>query len=175
MHLAHKRLPRIFSALLLILTLCFNTATAQQTQSYPKIIGYFSMLNPISTYTNNKFSGNLSGVYVANFPFGINLIKSDNFGVSFEVSPSIRAENNTAKVTSIAFSPGALFRFQNNFAIIQRVAFETNGRFGVTTIFNKIIVKGKDASLFLAGPFATRLGNSAPVSLTTGLQIGVFF
>lgn len=133
------------------------------------------MLNPISTYTNNKFSGNLSGVYVANFPFGINLIKSDNFGVSFEVSPSIRAENNTAKVTSIAFSPGALFRFQNNFAIIQRVAFETNGRFGVTTIFNKIIVKGKDASLFLAGPFATRLGNSAPVSLTTGLQIGVFF
>lgn len=174
MHLALNQLPRIFS-ILLILTFCVNTASAQQTQSYPKIIGYFSMLNPISTYTNNKFSGNFSGVYVANFPFGINILKSDKFGVSFEISPSIRAENNTAKVTSVAFSPGAVFRFQNNFAIIQRVAFETSDRFGVTTIFNKIIVKGKDASLFLAVPFATRLGNSAPVSLTTGLQVGVFF
>jgi hypothetical protein len=111
MNLAPNQLPRIFSVLL-TLTFCVNIASAQQTQSYPKIIGYFSMLNPISTYTNNKFSGNFSGVYVANFPFGINILKSDSFGVSFEVSPSIRAENNTAKVTSVAFSPGAIFVFK---------------------------------------------------------------
>ncbi|HWZ36296.1 MAG TPA: hypothetical protein VNW51_09065 [Mucilaginibacter sp.] len=157
------------------LSIFVRTAIAQTTQTYPKLVGYFSAANPLATLSNGKIISNFSDVYTLNFLFGLNLIKSDKFGVSFEMAPSIRTENHISKVNSIAFSPGGIFRFKNNFAIVQRVAFETSGRFGFTTVFNKIVVKGKDASFFLAIPFGTRMGNNTPVSLTTSIQAGVFF
>jgi hypothetical protein len=68
-----------------------------------------------------------------------------------------------------------MFRFKHGFTFIGRVAFETAGRFGVTPVFNQVIKKGKDASLFLSVPIPIRFGNSAPMSVTTGLQVGVSF
>jgi hypothetical protein len=171
----YNRLLRISIISLIFSTAFIKTAIAQQTSTYPKMVGYFSTLLPVASLSNGKITSNYTGVYTQNFPFGLNLFKSDLFGVSFEIAPSMRVENHIAKISTISFNPGAVFRLKNNFAIIQRVAFETNGRFGVTTIFNKIVLKGKDASLFLAVPFATRTGNSLPTTLTTGLQVGVFF
>jgi len=55
------------------------------------------------------------------------------------------------------------------------MAFETNGRFGVTPVFNQVIKKGKDASFFVSVPFPVRFGNDMPPSLSTGLQLGVSF
>ncbi len=158
---------------LLILTIAFKSASAQQ--SYPRITGYFSILNPIGTWNKNGFTSNFGNVYTVVFPFGMNILKSDQFGVSFEVAPMIRTENNIARVNNVLFHPGAMFRFKHGFTFIGRVAFETGGRFGVTPVFNQVIKKGKDASMFLSVPIPIRFGNSAPVSVTTGLQVGVSF
>ncbi|MCC8425862.1 hypothetical protein [Mucilaginibacter sp. UR6-11] len=174
MHTFYINFLRLGIISIVILISFAKSAIAQQLP-YPKTVGYFSIANPLATLANGKIGGNFSGAYTINFPFGLNLLKSDRFGVSFEISPSIRTEKNIAKVSSVAFSPGGIFRFQHNFAIVQRVAFETSGRFGFTTIFNKILVKGKDASPFVAIPFATRFGNNTGTSLTTALQLGIFF
>jgi hypothetical protein len=175
MHAFYVNFLRLCILSVIFLISFARSVSAQQSQSYPKLVGYFSFANPIATLSNGKVTSNFKDVYTLNCLFGLNLLKSDNFGVSFEIAPSIRTENNISKVSSVAFSPGAVFRFKHNFAIVQRVAFETSGRFGVTTIANKILVKGKDASLFLAVPFATRFGNNTGTSLSTALQVGVFF
>lgn len=162
----------LFSVLLSTL---ITTARAQQPVTYPKITGYFSIINPIGTLTEGHFHSNFGDVYNIGFPFGMNILKSDKFGVSFEVAPTIRTEKNISKVSNVLFHPGAMFRFKRGFTFVGRVAFESNGRFGFTPVFNQVIKKGKDASMFLSVPFPVRFGNDLPVSLSTGLQVGVSF
>jgi hypothetical protein len=156
-------------------TLFANAQQTAQTQIYPKVTGYFSVLHPIGTWDKKGFHDNFSDVYTLVFPFGINILKSDKFGISFEIAPNIRTEHNISKVSSILFHPGAMFRFKHGFTFIGRAAFETNGRYGFTPIFNQVIKKGKDASLYLALPFPVRFGNDQPASLSTGLQVGISF
>jgi len=164
--------------LFLILSFLVISARAQQTEkahTYPRMTGYFSIFNPIGTWNKDGFRNNFSNVYTIVFPFGMNILKSDTFGISFEVAPAIRSENNISKVSSILFHPGAMFRFEHGFTFIGRMAFESNGRFGLTPVFNQIIKKGKNSNLFLSVPFPLRFGNDLPTSLTTGLQVGVSF
>jgi hypothetical protein len=78
----------------------------------------------------------------------LNILKSENFGISFEIAPAIRTGKNISKVSTVLFHPGAMFRFKHGFTFIGRMAFETNGRFGVTPVFNQVVKKSKDASLF---------------------------
>lgn len=146
-----------------------------QVNAYPKVTGYFSVLHPLGTWNQNGFSGNFGNIYTVGFPFGINLLKSDRFGVSFEVAPLIRTEKNISRVNTVLFHPGAMFRFKHGFTFIGRMAFETNGRFGITPVFNQVLVKGKDASLFASVPLPVRFGNDAPASITGGLQVGIAF
>ncbi len=91
------------------------------------------------------------------------------------MAPAIRTEKNIPKVSSVLFHPGAMFRFKHGFTFIGRMAFETNGRFGLTPVFNQVIKKGKDASFFVSVPFPVRFGNDQPASVSTGLQLGVSF
>jgi len=161
-------------ALLTIFITAFNrNANAQQT--YPRITGYFSVFNSVGSLNRNGFTSNFSDAYTVVFPFGMNILKSDRFGISFELAPAIRTENNIAKVSSVNFHPGAMFRFKHGFTFIGRMAFETSGRFGVTPVFNQVIKKGKDASMFISVPFPVRFGNNLPTSIGTGLQVGVSF
>jgi hypothetical protein len=148
---------------------------ATEIPTYPKVKGYFSVLHPIGTWNKDGFHNNFSDVYTLVFPFGLNLLKSDKFGISFEIAPAIRTEHNSSKVSSVLFHPGAMFRFKHGFTFIGRAAFETNGRFGFTPVFNQVIRKGKNASLYLALPLPIRFGNNLPPSLTTGIQMGVGF
>lgn len=164
---------KYFTALLLLAVV--KSGFAQQPAVYPKVTGYFSILQPLATYASGKVTGNFGNVYVLGFPFGVNLLKSDSFGVSFEVAPAIRTEKNISKVSTVLFHPGAMFRFKHGFTFIGRMAFETNGRFGVTPVFNQVIKRGKDASLFVSVPFPVRFGNDQPASVGTGLQLGVSF
>jgi hypothetical protein len=159
----------------LLLLAFFKLSSAQQPAAYPKITGYFSILQPLTTLSDGKFTSNFGNVYVVGFPFGMNILKSERFGVSFEVAPSIRTEKNVAKVSSVLFHPGAMFRFQHGFTFIGRMAFETNGRFGMTPVFNQVIAKGKDAGFYVSVPFPLRFGNDQPASLGTGIQLGVTF
>jgi hypothetical protein len=163
----------ILTSILMMLS-CL-VSQAQQPANYPRVTGYFSIVNPIGTWTELGFTSNFSDVYTIAFPFGVNLLKSDKFGVSFEVAPAIRTENHISKVSSVLFHPGAMFRFKRGFTFIGRVAFETNGRFGVTPVVNQVIKKGKNASLFLSVPIPVRFGNDLPSSIGTGLQVGVSF
>jgi len=164
--------PSIITILLLAV---FTTCLEQQPAVYPRVTGYFSIIQPLATWTNNGVTGNFGNVYAVGFPFGVNILKSDQFGISFEVAPTIRTEKNISKVSTVLFHPGAMFRFKHGFTFIGRVAFESNGRFGVTPVFNQVIKKGKDASLFVSVPFPVRFGNDLPTSIGTGLQLGVSF
>lgn len=163
------------SFVVLFLLILLKQAYPQQPPVYPRITGYFSIVQPIGSWNKDGFISNFSNAYAIGFPFGMNILKSDNFGVSFEVTPTIRTENNTAKVSAVLFHPGAMFRFKKGFTFIGRMAFETSGRFGVTPVFNKVVKKGKDANLFVSVPFPIRFGNNLPASIGTGLQLGVSF
>ncbi|WP_121198109.1 hypothetical protein [Mucilaginibacter gracilis] len=68
-----------------------------------------------------------------------------------------------------------MLRFKHGFTFIGRMAFETNGRFGVTPVFNKVLKKGKDANLFVSVRFPFRFGNDQQTAVGTGLQLGVSF
>jgi hypothetical protein len=160
---------------LLLLFFVWKISNAQQQPAYPRVTGYFSILNPVGTWTKDGFRANFKDVYTVAFPFGMNLLKSDKFGISFEVAPIIRTEKNIAKVNTVLFHPGAMFRFKHGFTFIGRMAFETNGRFGVTPVFNQVIKKVKDASFFVSIPVPVRFGNDLPTALSTGLQLGVAF
>jgi hypothetical protein len=166
-------LKRFYTTLLLLAI--FKVSFAQQPVTYPKVTGYFSIVQPLTTFSRGTFNSNFGNVYVVGFPFGVNILKSESFGISFEVAPAIRTEKNISKVNTVLFHPGAMFRFKHGFTFIGRVAFETNGRFGVTPVFNQVIKKGKDASLFVSVPFPVRFGNDQPASIGTGLQLGVSF
>nr|WP_294943807.1 hypothetical protein [uncultured Mucilaginibacter sp.] len=164
-----------FALFFTMLALCALKSTAQQAPAYPRVAGYFSVLNPIGSWNKDGFTSNFSGAYTIAFPFGVNILKSDQFGISFEIAPAIRTEKNVSKVNSVLFHPGAMFRFQHGFTFIGRVAFETSGRFGFTPVFNQRIIKGKDASMFLSLPIPVRFGNGVPASISIGLQVGVSF
>ncbi|HEX8023920.1 hypothetical protein [Mucilaginibacter sp.] len=161
--------------IIVLLLFIFKIGFAQQPPAYPRVTGYFSILNPIGSWTKNGFKSNFGDVYTVGFPFGMNILKSDQFGISFEVAPAIRTEKNISKVNTMLFHPGAMFRFKHGFTFIGRMAFETNGRFGVTPVFNQVIKKGKDASFFVSVPIPVRFGNDQPASISTGLQLGVSF
>jgi hypothetical protein len=159
----------------LLLLAIFKLSFAQQPATYPRVTGYFSIVQPLTTLSNGSFTSNFGNVYMIGFPFGINILKSDSFGVSFEVAPTVRTEKNISKVSTVLFHPGAMFRFKHGFTFIGRMAFETSGRYGVTPVFNQVIKKGKDASLFISVPFPVRFGNGQPTSIGSGLQLGVSF
>ena len=159
----------------LLLAIFIKAGFAQQPLTYPRVTGYFSILHPLGTLSNGNITGNFGNAYTIGFPFGVNILKSDSFGISFEVAPSVRTEKNISKVNSVLFHPGAMFRFKHGFTFIGRMAFETSGRYGVTPVFNQVIKKGKDASLFVSVPFPVRFGNDMPTSVSTGIQLGVSF
>lgn len=152
-----------------------KNANGQQATNYPRIAGYFSIANPVATFSKNGVTTNFSNVYTVFFPFGINVLKSDKFGVSFEVAPSIRTENNISRMNNILFHPGVMFRFKHGFTIIGRLAFETNSRFGVTPVLNKVVKKSKNCSYFISTPIPVRFGNNQPTSVGTAVQVGVLF
>ncbi|MCF6130144.1 hypothetical protein L1S35_10690 [Flavobacterium sp. AS60] len=143
--------------------------------NYPQVKGFFGVLHPIVTVNKEETVYNFSDYYTVGFPTGINVIKNEHFGYSLEVVPFIKAEDGKDKVTNVLFHPGLLFRYKHGFTFIPRLAFETGGRYGFTAILNKVIVKSKDVSYFIATPLPVRFGNEHPPSIGFGLQFGATF
>jgi hypothetical protein len=159
----------------LLLFVSQTTHAQQAPNNYPRVAGYFSIVNPIATWNKYGFHTNFSDVYTVGFPMGINILKSDQFGISFEIAPFIRTENHISKVNSVLFHPGAMFRFGHGFTFIGRLAFETNGRYGFTPVLNQVIKRSKNSLLFISVPFTARFGNNTPASLGAAVQFGVGF
>ena len=161
--------------ILLFLALLFCDITLAQQTGYPRVTGYASVTHPIATWNTDGMSYNLEDNYTVIFPIGLNLMKSERFGFSFELAPSIKADRNSAKVTSILFHPGAVFRFDRGVGLNARLAFDTNGRFGFTPVFTKTVIRRKDHSYAVSLPFPFRFGAEQPFSVGSGLQLGVSF
>lgn len=150
---------------------------AQQSQvvTYPRITGYVGILHPVVTISNDVPHYNFDGVYVVGMPTGINIWKSPKIGFSMEFVPIIRAAGGTSRMNNFLFHPGALFGLGKGFTLATRAAFETSGRYGFTPVLNKVVLKGKGCSYFVAVPIPVRFGNSQATSVTAAFQFGISF
>lgn len=144
-------------------------------QTYPKITAYFGIIHPIVTVSHEKTTVNFRDYYTVGFPTGINLWKSQKIGFSFEIVPTIKTENGTDKMTNLLFHPGVLVALGKGYTFAGRLAFETNGRYGLTPILNKTIIKNSNCSYYVALPFPIRFGNEHPTTFTAGIQFGIAF
>lgn len=133
------------------------------------------VVHPLVTLSKDGATYNFDKSYVVGFPTAINLLKSDKLGFSFEVVPFIKAQGHDSKMDRILFHPGIIFRGKNGFSFTARTAFETNGRYGFTPVFTKIIKKGKESSPYLSLVLPTRFGDATPASVSIGLHAGVLF
>lgn len=164
-------------ALFALAAIIFNCTASAQTPSvnYPRITGYVGIVHSIVTFGNEGAHTNFDGAYVGGLPTGINIWKSSKIGFTFEVVPFIRAANGTSKMNNFLFHPGLLISLGRGFTLANRVAFETSGRYGLTSVLNKVIKKYKDYNYFIAVPVAARFGNEQPATLGIGFQFGIGF
>jgi hypothetical protein len=58
---------------------------------------------------------------------------------------------------------------------VPRLAFETQGRYGFTPVFNKVYCRTQAVDYWFSVSFPARFGNNAPASVGASLQIGFTF
>ncbi|WP_051360121.1 hypothetical protein [Adhaeribacter aquaticus] len=143
--------------------------------TYPKVAGYMGILHPLVTFSKEGTTTNFDSYYVVGMPTGINIWKSAKIGFSFEFVPFIRAEQGISRMSNFLFHPGILVALGHGFTFAGRAAFETSGRYGITPVLNKAVVKNKNSNFFVAVPLPFRFGNNHPPSFTLGLQAGIAF
>jgi len=143
--------------------------------TYPKVVGYLSFIFPLETLSSGHFTPNFNGTTSVGFPVGINVLYSDRFGFSYEITPTIKSTGTTSKTSNLLFDPGTMFRFDHGFTIITRLAFETEGRYGFTPVFNQVYLRTKDVNYFVALSLPTRFGDAEAASVGLNLQIGFIF
>ncbi len=161
-----------------LIVLVSNRAFAQMqnnASSTRGVVGYMSVLLPVLSVDNKTTTTNFSKNTIICFPIGINALYSDKFGFSFEITPTLKINDTSSKISNFLFDPGLMFRFKNGFTIIPRLAFETSGRYGITQVFNKIIKRTKLLNYFAATSIPFRLGNSSPSSVGLNVQFGFIF
>ncbi|MEG1023362.1 MAG: hypothetical protein RSF34_02745 [Flavobacterium sp.] len=156
----------------ILFSLSFN---AFSQTVYPKITGYFGILHPIVTFSDEQTNVNFRDYYAVGFPTGINIWKNQKIGFSFEVVPNIKVQGNSDKVTNLLFHPGVLVALGHGYTFAGRAAFESSGRYGITPVINKTIIKSDNCSYFAAIPLPVRFGNNHPASFTIGFQFGIAF
>ncbi len=186
-------LKALFACIACVYLLCPQKLLAQQIRSsdtttvqgvtktqaittYPKVVGYVSFIIPFVTFTNSSTTTNFSQ-HTSNigFPIGVNVLYSAKFGFSYEFTPNIQFSGGNSKMNSLLFDPGTMFRFEHGFTIISRLAFQTNGRYGFTPVFNQIYARTKDVNYFVAVSLPARFGNNETASLGINLQVGFIF
>lgn len=154
--------------------------TPQSSTTYPNVKGYMSFIVPIVTINKDKTTPNFKESTTIGFPVGVNVYYSDRFGFSFEFTPSIVAQKpskgpGSSKTSNLLIDPGTMFRFNHGFTIITRLAFETQGRYGFTPVFNKVYLRTKAVNYFIAGSLPVRFGNLQPASIGASVQFGFTF
>lgn len=163
-----------FKHTFLIVLFSFTINAISQTV-YPKITGYFGVMHPIVTVSNEQTNLNFRDYYAVGFPTGINIWKSSKIGFSFEVVPNIKVQGASDKVTNLLFHPGVLVALGNGYTFAGRAAFESSGRYGFTPVLNKTVLKSDNCSYFVAVPLPVRFGNDHPATFTVGFQFGIAF
>jgi hypothetical protein len=152
-----------------------DTVKVLPKTTYPKVVGYLSFILPIVTVSNITTTNFSHATGSIGFPVGINVLYSARFGFSYEFTPTIKVSGGTSKTSNLLFDPGTMFRFDHGFTLITRLAFETQGRYGFTPVFNQVYARTKDVNYFVALSLPARFGNSAAASTGLNLQIGFTF
>ena len=143
---------------------------------YPRTVGYLSFILLLETLQSGNFTPNFDHHATSiGFPVGVNVLYSDHFGFSYELTPTVKASDGNSKVSNLLIDPGTMFRFDHGFTIITRLAFETEGRYGFTPVFNQIYARTKDVNYFVALSLPNRFGDNEAYSLGLNLQIGFIF
>jgi len=158
----------------------YTTQNSTGTPAYPYVKGYLSFIIPVVTINKNETTPNFKEATTIGFPVGLNVYYSDKFAFSYELTPSIVASKSTgkpgtSKTSNLLIDPGPMFRFKNNFNIIARLAFETQGRYGFTPVFNKVYLKTNAINYFVALSLPVRFGNTLPPSIGANVQFGFTF
>jgi hypothetical protein len=161
--------------LILSVIISFNLTAQNPKIEYPKVTGYISVVHPIITAYENETTYNFKNDYTIGFPIGVNILKSDKLGFSFEITPFIKSVNGNASMSNLLFHPGVILRFPKGFSINNRMAFETSGRFGYTAVFSKVIARTPMHNFFVAMPVPFRFGGNKSFSVGAGLQVGITF
>lgn len=163
----------LFAIILMIALLSSRNTFAQEASvkpTYPKTVGYLSFIIPVVTLQGSKTTTNFTNATSIGFPVGVNILYSDKFGFSYEITPTIKASGNTSKMSNLLFDPGPMFRLKHGFTIISRLAFETSGRYGFTPVLNKIVMRTKDVNYSISLSLPTRFGNNEASSIGTNVQ-----
>ena len=143
---------------------------------YPKLTEYTSFFIPIVSTNTKTTTWNFSNSFAIGCATGINILYSDRFGFSFDLTPVITSSNGgPSKVSNLIFDPGPIFRFKNGLVLITRIAFETAGRYGESTVLSKVFNTKKKTSLFAALGIPLRFGNDLPASIGASLFFGIAF
>ena len=149
--------------------------TTMTPKTYPRTVGYLSFIVPVVTINHDATTFNFNGTTSIGFPVGINVLYSDSFGFSYEFTPTIKSTSTSSKVSNLLFDPGTMFRFEHGFTIITRLAFETEGRYGFTPVFNQVYARTKYVNYFIAGSLPMRFGDGEPASIGFNVQFGFTF
>jgi hypothetical protein len=157
-----------------------RAAQAPSGQAYPYSKGYMSFIIPWVTINKNTTTTEFQSATTIGFPVGLNVYYSPSFGFSYEITPSVQWQTptgkaGTSKTSNLLFDPGPMFRFQHGFNIITRLAFETQGRYGFTPVFNKVYARTQAMDYWFSLSLPARFGNNEPSSLGLNLQIGFTF
>jgi hypothetical protein len=147
-------------------------------RTYPRPTAYMSFIVPVVKLNKNGVTSNFADFhngFTIGFPVGVNVFYSDRFGFSFELTPGIKAISGVVKDYNLQFAPGVMLRSPHGFTFISRLAFETAGRFGVTPVFAKVVLRTRPLNYFIAGSAPIRFGNNEPPSIGANLQFGFIF
>jgi len=167
--------------LLVLLPVALHSAAQDTTHiSYPYTKSYVSFIIPWITIRGNETTTEFQTVTTIGFPVGLNVYYSKHFGFSYEITPSIVWQKSTdkpgtSKTSNVLFDPGPIFRFNHGFNFIPRAAFETQGRYGFTPVFNKVYLRTKAVDYWVSVSAPVRFGNNLPASVGGNLQIGFTF
>jgi hypothetical protein len=147
---------------------------------YPQAKAYLSFIIPWITINKNTTSTEFETATTIGFPVGIVILYSKHFGFSYEITPSIVAQKSdnktgTSKTSNLLFDPGPVFRFSHGINLVARLAFETQGRYGFTPVFNKVYLKTRAVDYWFSLSTPVRFGNNLPSSIGGNLQIGFTF
>jgi len=157
-----------------------QTQTLSPVPSYPYVKGYLSFIIPWVKIDKNTTTWQFQNSTTIGFPVGLNVYYSKTFGFSYEITPSIQwsqpsGKPGQSKMSNLLFDPGPIFRFEHGFNIITRLAFETQGRYGFTPVFNKVYARTKAVDYWVSLSLPARFGNNEPASIGLSMQIGFTF
>jgi len=157
-----------------------KTDSARRTETYPRVKTYLSFIIPWVTINKNAATYEFQNATTIGFPVGVNVYFRKRFGFSYEITPSVAwsqpaGKTATSKTSNLLFDPGPIFRFDHGFNFIPRLAFETQGRYGFTPVFNKVYARTQDVDYWFSVSLPVRFGNSLPASVGASMQIGFTF